>query len=93
MISQVATECEAAQPPLDALARIAAIPLWDESIVGEQLKAELIDVDVYDQELNHFEPRTSRTVASLQDAVESARAATAKMRRAPGAAVRSTRQV
>lgn len=75
--------CDAAPRLLDALARIAAIPLWGEPITDAQLKAELLDAGEYDRELNHFEPSCDTESAYLRDAVEIARAALAEMRGAP----------
>jgi len=75
--------CDAAPRLLDALTRIAAIPLWGEPIADAQLKAELLDAGEYDRELNHFEPSCDTESCYLRDAVEIARAALAEMHEAP----------
>jgi hypothetical protein len=75
--------CDTAPRLLDALTKIAAIPLWGEPIADEQLKAELIDTGEYDRELDQFEPSCDTESAYLRDAVEIARAALAEMREAP----------
>lgn len=77
--------CDAAPRLLDALARIAAIPLWGEPIADEQIKAELLDAGEYDRELNEFEPSCDTESCYLRDAVEMARAALAEVKGAPAA--------
>ena len=82
--------CDAAPKLLDALTRIAAIPLWGEPIADAQLKADLVSVSEYDRELDQFEPSCDTESSYLQDAVESARAALAEVKGAPAATSDST---
>lgn len=77
---------DAAPRLLDALTKIAAIPLWGESIADDHLKAELIDAGEYDREQDEFEPSADTESAYLREAVEMARAALAEMRRSPATA-------
>jgi len=77
--------CDAAPRLLDALTRIAAIPLWGETIADDHLKAELLDAGEYDPELDQFEPSADTESSYLRDAVEIARAALAEIREAPTA--------
>lgn len=72
--------CDAAPRLLNALAKIAAIPLWGEPIADEQLKAELLDAGEYDRNLDEFEPSADTESGYLREAVEMARAALAEMR-------------
>lgn len=78
---------DAAPRLLDALTKIAAIPLWGEPIAGDHLKAKLIDAGEYDREQDEFEPSADTESAYLREAVEIARAALAEMRRSPATAV------
>lgn len=78
--------CDAAPRFLDALTKIAAIPLWGEPIADDHLKAELLDAGEYDREQDEFEPSADTESAYLREAVEMARAALAEMRRSPPAA-------
>ncbi len=78
--------CDVAPRLIDALTRIAAIPLWGDPIADDHLKSELLDGGEYDLELDQFEPSADTESAYLRDAVEIARAALAEMRGATASA-------
>jgi hypothetical protein len=75
--------CDAAPKLLDALNRIAAIPLWGERIADEQLKADLLHVGEYDSDEDEFTPGCDTESSYLHDAVTIARAAIAESTGAP----------
>jgi hypothetical protein len=65
------------QKHIDALKRIAAIPLWGEPISDPALgdKHELADQGEYDLESDHYEPSIDAESSWLRHAVETAREA------------------
>ena len=67
--------CDAAPGFLAALRKIAAMPLWGESIPDPGVRAELILSAEYDAELEEFNPSGDTESSSLREAVEHARAA------------------
>ncbi len=60
---------------LAALRRIAAIPLWGESIADHNLRAEYLDAGEYDAAADDFNPSCDTESTYLRDAVELARMA------------------
>lgn len=60
---------------LAALRRIAAIPLWGESIADHNLRAEYLDTGEYDAAADDFNPSCDTESTYLRDAVELARMA------------------
>ncbi len=72
------TLCDAAPGLIEALRKIAAIPLWNEAIADEALKAELIDAGEYDAGTDSFNPSCDTESSHLEYAVETARAALAQ---------------
>lgn len=65
--------CDAAAQYLEALQRIAAIPLWGETISDPEVKAELIENGEYDGESDAYNPSIDTESTALTDAVEIAR--------------------
>jgi hypothetical protein len=75
--------CDAAPKLLDALTRIAAIPLWGERIADEQLKADLLHAGEYDSDEDEFTPGCDTESSYLHDAVTIARAVLDEAKVAP----------
>ena len=67
--------CDAVPRLLDALRKIAAIPLWGEPLTDQALRAEYVYVGEYDAEADEFNPSGDTESTNLHDAVQIARAA------------------
>lgn len=70
--------CDLASHYLEALQRIAAIPLWGEAITDPERKADLIEYGEYDVEADAYNPTIDTESSTLTDVIEIARDALAK---------------